>query len=148
MGLGDRQVVRGASFLDILPQRQAREQQAADDADALKEGKPIVTGPFQKPHAPHPTTTNACPPGCAPSDQFEDIRLRTDQRGARNFHDALIRPATGGRRQMTLLCLRDVLADNCNLSVRQLKNVRAAAQRLGLRAIGVRVGAKTTFEHD
>ena len=52
MGLGDRQVVRAASFLYIQPQRQTREQQAADNAEALKEGKPIVTGPFQKSEIP------------------------------------------------------------------------------------------------
>jgi DNA-binding phage protein len=48
---------------------------------------------------------------------------------------------------MSLPSLSDVQTDDCEISIRHLKDVRASAQRLRLCASGMRVWAKSSCEH-
>lgn len=59
-----------------------------------------------------------------------NVRLGQDQSVARNPHDAFIGSAARSYRQMSLPCFSDVQADDREITVCQLKDVRTPAQIL------------------
>ena len=75
-------------------------------------------------------------------DFVRNVRLGEDERFARHKHDALIRSAAGRRRQAVGGRFRDVYADDGEITGGEFKNVGAAVERHGLRAVGVRIRAE------
>src|SRR2546429_7210124 len=75
---------------------------------------------------------------------IRDVRLNVDQQIPRYEDNPLIRAATGRRRQFRLRGVGNVYADNCEIAGFEFKDVGTVAERNCLRAVGVRIRAKSS----
>jgi len=77
------------------------------------------------------------------SDGIWNVRLGEDQGFARQEQNAFIWTAAGARWQLVYRLLRDVDSDDGEVAGVEFEYVRAALERDGARAIGVRVRAES-----
>jgi len=82
------------------------------------------------------------------SKRARNVRLRQNQRFARNSHKALIRTATGVGRKPPCGETGDVAADHSEIAGFEFKDIRAAVERFGLCTVRVRVGAEPFEKRD
>lgn len=81
------------------------------------------------------------------SERVRNLGFGEDERPAREFNDAFIRPATGVGRQIPGGFFGDIATNEREVAGFQLENVRAAMDARGLRPVCVRVRAESAFNH-